>query len=165
MVDSEAGNDYLIHVVALDINGDPITTLAATDLWLWHPELATCPAPFSQADDGTDADGHTTFSGTIYAGLQGDLGDGIDCDAAELYVYILGIIINDAEPVCVATDSPDLNGDLAVTVADFGRFVADFNCADEGEPSDPCHDYNEDGETGVADFALFAGYFNNSECP
>ncbi len=163
LVDNAAGNDYRIHISVWDSVGNPINALPATDIWVDRPgELSTCPVGFSQADDDTDATGHTTISGTIYGGLVTDASGGIDCDATELYAYVMGILINDGQPICVTFDSPDLNGDLAVTVVDFGMFVADYNCT---SGCDPCHDYNEDGSTTVVDFGIFAGYYNASVCP
>lgn len=153
---------YTISVTVLDINGDAVTTLAATDLWLDHPNLASCAGTYSQADAGTDGAGQTQFSGTIYGGVTGDAGNGVNCDNTDVYVYALGIVLNGNNPVCVSFDSVDLNGDLACTVADFGKFAADFNCT---SGCDPCHDYNESGNTTVADFGIFAGYFNVSVCP
>ncbi len=160
---AEAPNDYRIHLQILDHNGEPITTLAATDMWLDSPGImATCDGVFSQADAGTDATGSTTFSGTIYSGLVGDANEGIDCNQTYLYVFALGIMLNQGDPVCVSVDSPDLNGDREVTLPDFARFVSDFNGASE---FDPCHDFNEDGATRIADFGIFAAYFNDSVCP
>ncbi|MCB9516953.1 MAG: hypothetical protein H6693_12250 [Candidatus Latescibacteria bacterium] len=160
--DTLGAEGYTIHVTVLDINGDPVITLAATDLWLDRPgDMVKC-AGGSQADTAVDGLGQTQFSGTIYGGLTGDGGDGINCDTAAVYVYALGIVLNMGNPVCVNYDSTDLNGDLAVTVGDFGKFAADFNCT---AGCDPCHDYNEDGSTSVADFGIFGGYFNNSVCP
>ncbi len=159
----EGTNDYTIHINVRDINNTPVETLIATDLWLDLPGgLAACASGFSQADAGTDTNGDTQFTGTIYGGTLGDAADGVNCDDNDLYVYALGIVLNGNAPVCVAFDSPDLNGDLSVTVADFGKFAADFNCA---AGCDPCHDFNEDGGTTVADFGIFAGYFNASVCP
>jgi hypothetical protein len=157
--------NYRIHVTVLDINGDPVVTLAATDLYLNNDNLLNCSGIFSQADFGTDVNGDTEFSGTIYSGLNGDAFDGIDCDAVQLYVYALGIVLNSANPVCVAVDSPELTGDNTVTAADFAKFAVDFNCVSVGVDCDPCHDFTEDGETTAADFAVFAVYFNDSVCP
>jgi hypothetical protein len=156
---------YTIFVTVLDINGDPVTTLAATDLWLDRPgNLIACggAAAASQADAGTDTNGMTQFTGTIYGGVNGDANNGVNCDNTDLYVYALSIVLNGNNPVCVAFDSADLNGDLACSVADFGKFAADFNCT---VGCDPCHDFSEDGFTTVADFGIFAGYFNASVCP
>lgn len=161
----EGANDYTVHVTVLDINGNPVTTLAATDLYLYHDELATCPGVYSQADAGTDTNGQTQFTGQIFSGVSGDLANGIVCDDLDLYVYAQGIILNGANPVCVAVDSPDLNGDTTVSVADFGKFAADYNCVGAGVPCDSCHDFNEDGETSVADFGIFASYYNVCSCP
>ncbi len=158
----ESANDYTIHVTVNDINNDPVTTLIATDLWLDRTgDLVAC-ANHSQADAGTDGSGYTTFTGTIFGGLAGDASNGVDCNSTDLYVYALGIPLNGNAPVCVSFDSPDLNGDLAVSVADFGKFAFDFNCV---SGCDPCHDYNEDGVSSVADFAIFSAYFNASVCP
>jgi hypothetical protein len=155
--------DHTIYVTVLDINGDAVTTLGATDLWLDRPgNLINCAGTFSQADAGTDGLGQTQFTGTIYGGVNGDAGNGVNCNDNDLYVYALGIVLNGNNPVCVAFDSPDLNGDLACSVADFGKFASDFNCAGG---CDPCHDFNEDGSTSVSDFGIFAGYFNASLCP
>ncbi len=162
-MDANAGNDYRIQVRIWDINGDPVVGLPATDIWVDRPgELSTCPWSFSQADEPTDASGQTSISGTIYGGLAADASGGIDCGTTELYVYVMGIILNDGQPVCVAFDSPDLNGDLTVSIADFGMFISDFNCTSD---CDPCHDFNEDGLTTIADFGIFADYFNQSTCP
>ncbi len=159
----EGSNDYTIHINVRDINNDPVITLAATDLWLDLPGgLAACAGNFSQADAGTDGNGDAQFTGTIYGGTAGDAADGVDCNDNDLYVYALCIVLNGNAPVCVAFDSPDLNGDLTVNVVDFGKFAADYNCAGS---CDPCHDYNEDGATTVVDFGIFAGYYNSSTCP
>ena len=161
----EGANDYTIRVTVLDINGDAVVTLAPTDLWLDRPgNLVACggAAAASSADNDTSGDGMTEFTGTIFGGVNGDAGNGVNCNDTDLYVYALGIVLNGNNPVCVSFDSADLNGDLACSVADFGKFAADFNCT---AGCDPCHDYNEDGSTSVADFGIFAGYFNASVCP
>jgi len=162
LVDPEAGNDYQIHVQCLDINGDPILGIPATDIWLWHDALAPCGSTGSQADGPTDMNGYTTISGTIHGGLYEDA---VSCDQTQLQVIVLGIPCNGGDPVCVAVDSPDLNGDREVGVPDFARFVADFNCMSQGLPCDPCHDYDETGDNDISDFAIFADYFNSSYCP
>jgi len=161
----EGTNAYTIFVTVNDINGDPVVTLAPTDLWLDRPgNLVACGGAdaASQADNDTSGDGMTEFTGTIYGGVSGDAGNGVNCDDTDLYVYALGIVLNGNNPVCVAFDSPDLNGDLMVNVIDFGKFAADYNCS---VGCDPCHDYNEDGSTGVIDFSIFAAAYNSSVCP
>jgi hypothetical protein len=165
LVDPEAGNDYRIHVIVMDFEWNPIPGVLTTDLWLQHPDMVPCDAPFSWADAPTDENGYTTFSGTIHSGVGGDGSEGLDCNEMLLSVYAYGVILNDGLPVCVAVDSPDLNGDREVSLPDFVKFSVDYNCADQGGACDPCHDYNEDDQTSLADFTIFRGYYNQSSCP
>jgi len=156
----EGTNDYAIHVQVLDINGNPCS-LAATDLTLYHPEIVFGAGQSSQADAGTDANGETMFSdnpGTIDGGVAGDLNEGIVCDDLDLFVMAYDIIINNGNPVCVAVDSPDLDGSQSVNIADFGRFAADYNGAGT---FDSCHDFVESGTTDIADFGVFGSYYGN----
>jgi len=154
----EGTNDFTIHCQILDVNGNAVS-MAATDLTLYHPDVVFSPGQSSQADAATDAAGNTMFSdnpGTIDGGVSGDLFDGIVCDDLDLFVMAYDVIINSGNPVCVAVDSPDLNGDLDVNIADFGRFAADYNGAGT---FDSCHDYAVNGQTDIADFGVFGSYY------
>jgi|SaaInl4_150m_RNA_FD_contig_31_943329_length_839_multi_4_in_0_out_0_1 hypothetical protein len=154
----EGANDYTIHCQILDINGNPVS-LAATDLTLYHADIVFGAGQSSQADAGTDAGGNAMFSdnpGTIDGGVAGDLSDGIICDDLDLFVMAYDIIINDGNPVCVAVDSPDLNGSLTVTIVDFAKFATDYNGVGT---FDSCHDYAESGDTNIADFGIFGQYY------
>ncbi len=154
----EGTNDYTIHCQILDINGNPVS-LAATDLTLYHADVAFAGGQSSQADAGTDANGDSQFSdnpGTIDGGVSGDLSDGIVCDDLDLYVMAYDIMINNGLPVCVAVDSPDLNGDQDVAIADFAKFATDYNGVGT---FDSCHDYAESGATDIADFGVFGSYY------
>ena len=153
-------HDYKIHVWCLDINGNAIS-LPATDITLYHPDLSFCPGQSSQADTCTNSEGYTSISGTISGALEGDGTSGLNCEEILLYVMVYDIIINDGEPVCVAVDSPDLNGDLEVSLADFAKFSYSYQ---EAHEYDPCHDYSEDGMNSVADLAVFALYYRQAEC-
>ncbi|MDP6418125.1 MAG: hypothetical protein QF492_03735 [Candidatus Krumholzibacteria bacterium] len=153
-------NGYVISVTVLDIYGDPVVTLAATDLTLYNPQIVTCAGQASQADSGTDANGQATFSGTILGGVAGDGSTGVNCNDTDLYVLALDIVLNNGNPVCVSADSPDLDGSLTVNVSDLAKFASDFNTG----TSDPCHDYNEDGATDVADLGFFASFYAISSC-
>ncbi len=154
----EGSNDYAIHCQILDINGNPVS-LAATDMTLYHADIVFGAGQSSQADAGTDANGDAMFSdnpGTIDGGVAGDLSNGIICDDLDLFVMAYDIIINDGNPVCVAVDSPDLNGDLNVSIIDFAKFATDYNGAG---PFDSCHDYAESGATDIADLGVFGSYY------
>ena len=53
-------------------------------------------------------------------------------------------------------NSPDLDGNSEVGLADFARFAQHFNGVN------PCADYNESGGgVSVADFGIFATIFNS----
>ena len=154
---------YVIDLTVRDINADPVVGLLPTDMWLEHPDMAKCMPIWNMADTPTDANGDTSFSGTTYGGVLGDASDGLNCNDMEFFVYASGIMLNNDNPVCVATDSPDLNGSLSVTLADFVKFTADYNC--DFVNCDPCHDYNEDGTTSLADFTFLGSHYNSSVCP
>ncbi len=164
--DAGAAEDYTVHLILLDLNGSSIPGIPGTDMWLEHDNLMHCGYTPINADQETNAQGYSLFSvnpGQINAGLVGDASDGINCDTdTQFLVFVMGIVINSGNPVCVSSDSPDLNGDLTVGIADFGKYPSDFNCPDS---CDPCHDYNEDGSNTVADFAIFSSYYNDCECP
>ncbi|MCP4546049.1 MAG: hypothetical protein GY835_06250 [bacterium] len=164
-VDNLGDDGYTIGLVIMDINGDPFVGIPRTDMWVCADDMSPCPGIFSQADYDTDITGNTTFSGPIYSGLLGDAHDGINCDETYLYVYALGIMLNDFTPVMVSVDSPDLDGDRQVSISDFAKYSSDFNCASIGVACDPCHDYNFDGQNTITDFAIFCSYFNRSFCP
>jgi hypothetical protein len=156
-------NGHTINLTVRDINNDPVVGLLTTDMWVEHPDMAKCSPVWNMADTPTDANGDTTFSGLIWGGVVGDASDALNCDDMELFVYALGIMLNNDNPVCVTTNSPDLNGSLSVTLADFGKFAVDYNCAPAD--CDPCHDYNDDDSTTLADFTFFSSHYNSSVCP
>ena len=54
--------------------------------------------------------------------------------------------------------SPDTNGDLKVDIRDLVMFSREFLEADPAE----CHDYNNDGVTGLPELVLFGGVFTSA---
>lgn len=145
--------DHQIDVYLNDSGNNPVEVIA-TDIWLDDPLVVWCAGGVI-ADSSTFAPdpGHTTFTGTP----RGGVGLGVDCSAITLDVVAVGNVIED---LTLAVNSPDLNGDGSVTVADFGLFAGFFNAVGA------CADYVESGGTvDVADFGTFAGFFNISDCP
>lgn len=122
-----------------------------TDVYLASTQLDFCQQASADSSTFSPDPGHTTFSGTLAASFP----LGVDCAALQLLVVFSGDIIAAFTPTF---SGPDLNGDLAVTVADFGLFAARFYS------SDPCADFDESGQVGVADFGLFAGWFEDCLC-
>lgn len=154
--------DHRIDVYLNDTGNNPVEVIAS-DIWLSDPTAITawCPGGVT-ADSSTFApdEGHTTFTGTPRGGVAARVsGTDYDCATITMDVVAVGNVI---ENLALDVNSPDLNGNGAVTAGDFGIFGAyyqgDFACAD----------FNESGGTPsvtVADFGIFAGFYNNSDCP
>ncbi len=143
--------------VSVIYNGVPVAGIPFNDFWLLAcdplDDLVLCGGSQSCSADGpTDADGHTTISGTIIAG---------GC-ANGLGVVIQGIVIYDKATSCttvlclpILARSPDVDGDLVVGLTDLSIFAASFN----QEPYNECVDFDCNGTVGLTDLALFAQHF------
>jgi hypothetical protein len=159
------GDSFLIPVnhridVYLNDTGNNPVEVIASDIWLSDPTAITvwCPGGVT-ADSSTFApdEGHTTFTGTPRGGVN-SLGN--DCSTISIDVVAVGNVI---ENLAVDFNSADLNGNGAVTAGDFGIFATNAYQQDY-----PCADLNESGgspDVTVADFGVFAGFYNASECP
>jgi len=141
----------------LEISGDPVVGMPATDYWLIgeHDDaIALCGSYRTiDADAATDANGMTTISGTWAAG---------GCDTG-LRVIAQGMIFM-TDPPCegfrvlnVPVSSPDMNADRVVDTGDLSIFAAAYRDA-----PGPCSDFNGDGQTDLGDFAIFASHFGHS---
>ncbi len=145
-----------IYVWAV-ITGEPIE-LVEEDIWLEADDaLQFCLGEvFPDSSTYAPDPGHTTMSGVIHGGAF----TGVDCDAIGAQVFALGWAIGD--PLVFGANSPDLNGDLEVNLADFARFGDLFHS------DNACANYNESTVSplvDVADFGIFASFFNDCECP
>lgn len=105
--------DATITLVLLDTQGDPIAGYPRDDLWLETSMggLFGCN-PGTIADADTDANGETTFSGTIYAGGYTDRG------AGELTQVIVSGQALVAPGLDIQFNSPDMDGDGIFNLAD-----------------------------------------------
>lgn len=110
--------DARIHVTLVDGAGVPIQFYPYEDIWLDSQDthLALC-AGGSTADGNTDFFGHTSWFNPVQAG-------GYSQDPTQ-------VIVNGMALICCAGvnlhfNSPDLNGDLSVNLADVGLFAGDF---------------------------------------
>jgi len=142
----------VLDIILEDSGNNPIEVIGS-DIWLDSPPsmLDFCWAVIADSSTFRPDPGHTTISGEIHGGLQSLS----ICAAAQVDVIAIGYVIGRFD---LQVNSPDLNGDREVTVADFGLFAGRF------QTSDPCADYNEDGFVSVADFGLFAGWFGDCVC-
>lgn len=148
--------DATIWLQVVDGNGDPIEHYPAEDLWLAYTGNGQVPCgPVAASADGpTDAEGMTTFSGPFAWGGQ------VDPAGPEL----LGIFINEqmltsVAPFGIYYNGPDLNGDLAVDLADAALFSQDVFGTYSYRS-----DFNWDGAINLSDITLLQNGFG-SRCP
>ena len=142
-----------ITVTVLDANGDPIIGFPFQDFW-WSDEsyvdIALCPGGCA-ADANTDASGETTISGAACGG---------GWTLGGLRVFVAGVPIVGTPTLEIDVNSPDLNGDRIVDVADLGDFAIDY--------ADPAYhfrsDFTGDGIEDIADVGEFAIHYGEM-CP
>jgi hypothetical protein len=135
--------DATITVTVLDQDQLGVPCIPAEDLWLGttYGGLVACGYG-SIADGPTDQYGQTTFSGPVAGGHHTDPGGG-----ERTVVYL------DGNPLPttfnVQFNSPDVNGDLVVNLADVPPFASAFH----GSYTYAC-DYFWDGVINLSDLSL-----------
>jgi hypothetical protein len=159
-----ADKGLTISVTVRDNVGVPVPGIPAQDFWLIGCEdlITLCNGVSSiDATGPTDANGMTTFTGTIA---------GSGCDAS-IQVVAQGYILRDENclPLClpVAVRSPDqksANGggpDGIVTSADFAYFGISYQSPPK--PYNACHDFvgAPYGTITLADFARFGAHYGH----
>jgi hypothetical protein len=149
---SNEGLTISVHVE--DSANVPIPGYPFQDIW-WddngNGDLALCQGG-TVADGNTNGTGDTTISGA---------GAGGGWTQAGLRVYLAGVPITSSGSLLgIEVNSPDINGDIVVNLADLGDFAADFN--------DPAYnfrsDFTCDGAENLADVGDFA-IANAQSCP
>jgi hypothetical protein len=146
---SIADEGATITVTLLDQGGLPVPNFPFQDIYLGHPgdnSIVLCQGG-STADLNTNASGVTTISGVISGGGF----------STTTQVYVNGTPLTQA-PLAVGLNSPDINGDLGVTLNDFSAFGVDFG------GSAFRSDYVFDGVVNLADFSSFGQRFGET-CP
>jgi uncharacterized membrane protein len=142
-----------ISVTILDAGAIPIPNYPFQDIW-WGRDgagtLSSCPGGCS-ADANTDASGETTISGAACAGGWA-LGG--------LRVFVAGTPIIGTPALEIEVNSPDLDGNRAVDLADLGDFAIDYH--------DPTYNFRSDitgdGIEDIADVGEFAIHYGEA-CP
>jgi hypothetical protein len=109
--------DATITVTLIDYSGLPIAQYPREDMWLEAADggLVLCDHG-TVADASTDANGQTTWTGSLQAGGQSQAG----CQ-----VLISGWVLNFA-PLDLHFNSADISGDLRVNLTDVSLFAHDF---------------------------------------
>lgn len=156
IINSNAG---LIRLQIHDAAGNPITTLGGGD---FEVDGIT---PLAVSDLYFPAQGHRNYyqdhvtqvapgvydlTGPIYAG---------GFDAGLCNVKVQGVAIPQALPLSISMNSPDINGDGIINLADLQIFVANL-----GTPTFSC-DFNGDGQVNLADVVLFVPHYGHSMPP
>jgi len=153
------GNDDYIEVYIRDTRGNGIANIPWTDYWmnacLTEHELSVCAAHFV-ADELTDSDGRTTFSGRISA--SGCIPEG------GIWVSCQGQTLLDPDciaPICadVVIVSPDINADGFVNLSDLSMFAEAYNTQEGDAAFNTCCDYNDDGSCDLGDFAYMGQHY------
>lgn len=148
------GNEGLtISVTVVDGGNIPIPGYPFQDIW-WddngNGDLALCQGG-TVADGNTNGSGFTTISGAAAGGGWTQAG---------VRVYLAGVPVTGSPALGIEVNSPDINGDIVVNLADLGDFAADFN--------DPAYnfrsDFTCDGAENLADVGDFA-VANAQSCP
>lgn len=133
--------DATITLTLIDTAGDPIFLYPFEDLWVATSggSLGFCSGG-TNPDQSTDVNGQTTFTGPFAAGGNtfGETAQVIVAGAA-LAGAGLDLVFN----------SPDFNGDLAVTISDIGTFTPLIG----GTAFEA--DFNRDGVVGISDIGRF----------
>ncbi len=146
------GDPMPVIDVYLEDDGNFPIEVIASDIWLDSPgDVDFCRPVVADSSTFHPDAGHTTFSGV----LRGGLITLSDCAAVRVDIIAIGWVIGGFD---LHVNSPDLNGDQQVSVADFGLFAARF------QTGDACADFDESGFISVSDFGLFAGWFESCVC-
>lgn len=137
-----------ISVTCRDGANVPIVDIPASDFWLigCNNGLVLCGGSgSSNADQPTDANGHTTISGTIAA-----------AGSDQVMVVVQGMVIG-CPPTCLPIDvkSPDQNLDLFVDLVDAALFATGYF----PQPYRPESDLDGNGTVDLVDLMLFYNHF------
>lgn len=144
-------------ITALDA---PIPNYPYEDVWLEtnNDQQYFCPGG-SCADGPSNVDGEMTFSGA-FSGGGFHLGDTYVFVNGSPASYLLGIYSFDHPPVSISFNSPDINGDGIIGLADIGLFATDFYADTYNYRSD----FQCDGVLGLVDLGIIAvALFNSNQ--
>lgn len=153
-----SGIGFFMSVTVIDNLGNPIPNIPGPDFWVVDCNTNTlnlcAGAASTGADAATDATGSTTI-GQLGTTTAGGCTDG-------LRVVVQGNILQETPPNCtqdicklVLVRSPDIDGDLEVTLADLSAFAMAF----PPQPPDTCSDFDCNGVVDLADLSRFAFHF------
>jgi hypothetical protein len=135
--------DDTITLTLVDANNDPIFAYPFEDLWTVADTgtFVYCPGG-TVADQSTDVNGQTTWTGAMFAGGNG----------TGLLVIVNGDPL-DQGALDFLFNSSDINSDLVVNLSDAVAFTQTFQ---GGAGYDPDMDFNNDGTMNLSDVVAMA---------
>ncbi len=143
--------DATITLHLHDFYDNPVPFYPKEDIWLEATDfgLAMCPGG-TCPDTDTDINGITVWTNPLHAG---------GTSQSLLQVFVNGSPLNNSPGLNMRTNSPDINGDLAVNLIDLGYFALDLN-----GPYNYRSDFHFDGAINLPDLGKLAAAFG-SHCP
>ena len=110
--------DATITLLLMDPMNDPIAHFPFEDMWLESRDAGLVPCRGgTTADANTDAAGITTWATPLHAGGH---------NQSLMDVIVNGSTLDQAAPLALSFNSPDINGDLIVNLTDLQIFAEDF---------------------------------------
>jgi len=146
--------DATIELILMDQDGNPVPYFPAEEMWLatMQDGLVRC-SHGSIADNPTDQDGRTTFSGPIYGGGASDP------ERGEYSVIVVAGCASYDPGRIILFNSPDLNGDLKVNLSDVVCYRIFMD-----DTISYAFDFYWDGIINLSDLVLFSRAIGAS-CP
>ncbi len=150
-----AGIDKSIRVELVDANGNPLTSVALDEIWLFDftGAVAFCGGEQFAHAYGTEP-GQYLFTGSLAGGgshMAGPVG-------LQIAVCNLSLFVSPSTTLNI--NSPDIDGDLQVDITDLSLFAADFFGV-----YDYRSDFIWDGQIDLGDLAVFAQGLGTSCVP
>jgi hypothetical protein len=141
--------DATITLHLRDFQGNPFILFPREDMWLeTHDGNQVACGGNMIADQDTDADGVTYWLNPQPAGGSSE---------GPVFVYVIGMMLPNGLPLKFR--SPDINGDLQVSLHDVAIFAGDYFGGYH-----PRSDLSGDGALNLSDLAMLATHFQ-AICP
>ena len=142
--------DATIEIILRDAMGNPYPGIQFMDIWLEGQGLNFCQDG-NTADFNTDPNGYTEFANPLRGGGCSEY--------PSLVGYVMGMPFLQPPQPYIKVNSPDMNGDLIINLADVAMFSSAFFSG-----YSYCADYFWDGILNLSDVAILSQHVGHS-CP
>jgi hypothetical protein len=140
-----------IRVYVRNCQGDPLEGIQASEVVLHNSALCICPGG-NGADAATDANGCTTFSGSLAAG---GCAATLDVYADGIFICTIPVGVNSADAGFATPCTTDA-GDIGVLAAQLGSSTTNPAPPPSNAPYTICQDFTENGATDAGEVAFLA---------